>query len=241
MRRNRKNASSWLTAAFLLLFTTSLWAGDTVGSVIFYSGVVSAQSAEGKLRLLGIKSDVDAGDILMTERDSYAQIKFKDGSQITLRPGSRMKVEDFRFDESRPNQDNAVFRLIKGGLRAFTGLIGKRGNRDSYRMETTTATIGIRGTHYGALLCQNDCAELAPNSDKPLENGLYVDVAEGAIVVTNTSGAQDFNAGQLGYVRDNRTLPVFLPADPGGIRITPPTAPKDKGAPSRNVECTVSP
>ena len=39
----------------------------------------------------------------------------------------------------------AFFRLVKGGFRSVSGLIGKI-SRDDYRVETPVATIGIRGT-----------------------------------------------------------------------------------------------
>jgi hypothetical protein len=184
----------------------------------------------------------------MTGKDSYAQIKFADGSQITLRPESRIRVEDFRFDQAKPEQDSAIFNLIKGGLRAISGLISKRGNRDSYQMRTVTATIGIRGTNYGALLCQNDCAGLQAVSEKPLENGLYVDVIEGAIAVSNGTGSHPFSAGQFGFVRDANAFPTSLPADPGGLRFSPPAAPAavgkamgEAGGQPLSVECTVAP
>lgn len=52
----------------------------------------------------------------------------------------------------------AFFRLLKGGFRAVSGLIGKV-NRDDYRVSTPVATIGIRGTRYGARLCQGECSD----------------------------------------------------------------------------------
>ena len=55
------------------------------------------------------------------------------------------------------------------------------------------------------------------------DNGLHVDVANGAIVVTNTAGQQLISAGQFGFVRDSLTPPVIRPPQEG-IRVTMPQA-----------------
>jgi hypothetical protein len=47
---------------------------------------------------------------------------------------------------------------LKGGVRALTGLIGKR-NPQNVEVRTTTATIGIRGTSFDARICESDCAD----------------------------------------------------------------------------------
>ena len=44
--------------------------------------------------------------------------------------------------------------MLKGGLRAVTGLVGKR-KRDAVSFGTTTATIGIRGVGKAK---ENECA-----------------------------------------------------------------------------------
>ena len=42
-----------------------------------------------------------------------------------------MKLEQYQFDKDKPQADNLGMRLLKGGLRSVTGLIGKRGNQGS--------------------------------------------------------------------------------------------------------------
>ena len=43
---------------------------------------------------------------------------------------TRIKIEAFSFETERPAEDNSFMRLLKGGVRSVTGLIGKRGNQD---------------------------------------------------------------------------------------------------------------
>ena len=118
------------------------------GTVQQLSGTVSVQKQDGSLRLLSRQSVVGSGDTLNTERDSYAQVKFSDGAVMTLKPNTRIRIENFVFDEQQPARDNSALALLKGGLRMITGLIGKRGNQDALKLGTATATIGIRGTTF---------------------------------------------------------------------------------------------
>lgn len=149
-----------------LLFAATAQAAEVAGVVGYMSGALAAQRADGTVKSLGSKSDVLVGDLLITAKDSYAQIQMRDGAKMTLRPNSRFRIEAYAFKQDDPESDNAVFRLLKGGFRTVTGLIGKRGNRDAYKVHAASATIGIRGTEFASRLCANqNCLDDA--SDKP--------------------------------------------------------------------------
>lgn len=195
--------------AVLLTAVTALPAlARTVGNVTHLSGPLFAKNAAGAKRALSVKSAVDEGDTLMTEKRTYGRVKFIDGGEVTLRPNSTMVVENYVFNKDKPGEDKAALNLIKGGLRAVTGQIGKRGNIDSYRMKTPSATIGVRGTTYDMKVCQaGSCAGLA--------DGIYLFVRDGAIAVTTNVGSQTLGAGTYAYVRDAGSPPVILPKDPG--------------------------
>jgi hypothetical protein len=55
-----------------------------------------------------------------------------------------------------PAGSRAFFKLLRGGFRAVSGLIGKANSGD-YRVATPVATIGIRGTDYETFLCDRVC------------------------------------------------------------------------------------
>lgn len=195
----------WMLALAALLLPLEALAAAAV--VTHLSGTVSAQQADGAVRLLSQTSEVDAGDKITTEQNSFARLKFTDGGEITLRPGTTVSIDSYRFTENAPEEDNLFFSMLKGGLRTITGLIGKRGKQDAYRNSTAVATIGIRGTEYGSLLCRQDCGKLP--------DGQYIDVKQGRINVSNKAGSLDVEVGQYAYVRDGDTAPLLLPADPG--------------------------
>lgn len=174
-------------------------------------------------RVLGVKSKVEAGELLTTGAGTYAQIKFSDGGELTLRPNTQLRIEAYQYDQAQPQHDNFVMNLIKGGLRTITGLLGKR-RPNSYALKTVVATVGIRGTNYGALLCQGDCGGVVNNSKQPLPDGLHVDVAYGAIDVTNQGGQTVVSQGSFGYVPNAQTLPRIVPPAQGTVVSTPPPA-----------------
>ncbi|OGS90139.1 MAG: hypothetical protein A2Z95_08590 [Gallionellales bacterium GWA2_60_18] len=137
----------------LLTAATFAQAAESVGRVGYMSGTLMAQRADGTIKVLNSKSAVLEGDMLVTSKGSYAQIKMNDGAVMTLRPSSNLKIETFRFRKEAPQSDNAVLRLLKGGFRTLTGLIGKRGDPDAYKLRAASATIGIRGTDFSSRLC----------------------------------------------------------------------------------------
>jgi len=173
---------------------------------------------DGSTRILSQKSQIDSGDTLNTQPNSFAQIRLEDGGQITLKPNTSVKIDNFNFNQSQPQQDSFLFGLLKGGLRAVTGAVGKRGNQDAYRLTTATATIGIRGTTFGA----DDCVA-AGNSCGKLEPAVYVSVSDGEIIASNNGGSLNFLAGQFGAIDSRDRRPRFLSTDPG-LQFTPPAS-----------------
>ena len=211
-------------ASFLLvlLFSFSAGAAEDAARIIHTTGTVGIQGDDGAVRLASINSGVRTGDTVTTEKNSVVRLQFKDGAQITLRPESAFVVKDYNYEASAPLKDSFVSSLVKGGMRAITGLVGKRGNRDAYKNDAQVATMGIRGTRYGLRLCEsggglsncNDIVIIGKAVSVP-KDGLYIEVTEGAVGVANNAGEKIVNAGELAYVADINTLAVLLPGDPG--------------------------
>jgi len=200
----------------------------TAGQVTHLSGTLSAKKSDGTSKLLAVKSVINEGETLSTEAETYARIKFNDGGEVVLRPGTQLKIESYAYNAAKPESDNIVMSMFKGGLRAVTGLIGKR-SREKVTFATETATIGIRGTHFGALLCQNDCGGVPTTAGVPPPNGLHVDVTTGAIVLSNGAGSVQLNAGQFGFAASANTAPVPVPPQQG-VQVTMPSSiSQDKG------------
>jgi hypothetical protein len=228
------SAISLLALFIVLIFSPAGFAGAPVGKVSQLNGPLFAKKADATVMVLSVNSAVEDGDTLVTEKKTYAKIRFSDDSELILRPNSQLRISQYHFDQASPKDDKAFFNLVKGGLRAMTGKIGARGSRDSYKMITETAVAGIRGTTYEIRICEGNCGAIP--------DGLYLYVADGAISVTNKAGSQDVRVGQYAYVANADTLPVILSANPG-IDYTLPTsigdAPREGGAEKADLVCVV--
>ena len=210
-----------LGAAASGLAVLSTDAAAAVGNVTQLSGTLSVKKPDGSVRILSQKSEIASGDTLNTQTDSFAQIKFEDGGQITLKPNTSVKIDNFEFEQQAPAKDSFFFSLVKGGLRAVTGLVGKRGDQNAYRLGTATATIGIRGTTFGV----DDCTSGGGGDSGcgKLESAVYVSVSDGEIVASNDGGSVNFLAGQFGAIDSRDRRPRFLSTDPG-LQFTPPAS-----------------
>jgi hypothetical protein len=198
-----------LAPLLLLLGAAPAWAD---GTLTHLSGPVSVQKADGKTLPGTAGTKVSVGDTVITGAGGYVRMEMTDGGEMVLRPNSQLQVESYKFVEARPAEDSFVFRMLKGGLRSVTGLIGKRGNQDAYALKTQTATIGVRGTWYDFRVCQGDCGAL--------KDGTYLAVRSGAMQATNPHGSLTVRAGEVVYAPAG-LRPVLLPRDPG-IGFTPP-------------------
>lgn len=231
--------AAFVLALFGLLAAPAGWAANA-GTVTHLSGTLSVTRPDGSARILSRRSEVAPGDVLATQRDSYAQINFTDGSAMTLRPNTQMKIEDYRFRDDRPQEDSSFFRLLKGGLRTVTGLIGKRGNLDAYRIGTSTATIGIRGSSGDTLDCTQGCEGVTANADR-LPQGLYHATYTGSYILTNEQGSVTVGEKQFAVVESPTSPPRILPKDPGLNLDTMPFSIPGQGGPQRpgGQECVV--
>lgn len=219
MQRMTPSRAARVIAATVFLAGAQI--AQAAGTVTHLSGTLYVKRSDGTVRLLSEKSRVDQGDQLSTERATYAQVKFDDGGQVTLRPNTRVNIDSFSFDKAEPKKDGFVMSLLRGGFRAVTGLIGKRANRNAYRVSTNTATIGIRGTDYTAIEIPTPGPGDPPNPPD-LRPGTYVQVADG--VVAMIGAGQELLVSQLetGFSPSSNIAPSLIPPPPSLPRFAPP-------------------
>jgi hypothetical protein len=108
-------------------------------------GEIHAVSNEGVKHRVVDGASVFPGDTVETSPGAQVVLVFRDNSRLSLGGNTRFKVDSFIFDEKNPSEGHFFVTLLKGSLRALTGLIGKSNNRN-VGFTTATATIGIRGT-----------------------------------------------------------------------------------------------
>ena len=135
-------------------------ARQETGLVTQVRGQVKVASPDGEIRRLQRGRLVESGEIIITRIASFAKVKFTDGSGVYLRPNTRFLIEEFE-DAEDPEEDKAIFKLLKGGLRYVSGLISKRTN-ENFSLSTPSATIGIRGTDFIVRYCGDECGDDQP-------------------------------------------------------------------------------
>jgi hypothetical protein len=205
--------------ALWLLLECAPGLAEPTGKVLFVAGNVTATDPAGNMRALERGGSVDEGDTIATG-DGRVQVEFKDGGSFALQPGTRFRVERYRYTGAGDAEDSVLLALLKGGLRTISGLVGKKNQRD-YRMDTGVATIGIRGTEYAL----------------DLNSSMTGNVADGAIEVCNAAGCLLVQAGHAFFVPSLHQAPVlgerraFLPPTPRETSIE--TAPAEHGAGKR--------
>ncbi|MFC5521034.1 hypothetical protein [Polaromonas jejuensis] len=128
-----------LPLAVLLLVAQDVHA-QAVGSVATLSGLLVAKDMNGKARVLAVNSQVRQGDTLITERNTYALMKFVDGAELTLQPESTLVLTRYTYDADKPQQDKVELNLVQGGFRSVAGLLGQR-SQDATVVTTPMGTL----------------------------------------------------------------------------------------------------
>jgi hypothetical protein len=189
-----------------LLMSTGINAAEqssAAGVVVMAVGNVTVAGGAGGERSLQRRSQIFTGETIITGKESRAQIRFSDGSLVSLQEGSQFRIENYSYQQEKKG-DNATYQLLKGSMRTISGAVGKV-NRDEYKVETPVATIGIRGTDYELTL---------HDSDNSGSEELYGYINDGVIHVANQGGNQDFS--------DNEFFGVAGPSMPPQSLLNPP-------------------
>ena len=126
--------------------TTVLPVAEHAGIVKSVRGSVQLLNTDGSARPARAGDAIAPIDRIVTEADSAASLVLRDGTTMVVGPSSRLDLKQFHFD-STTRDGGLLVSLLRGSLRMVTGLIGKT-QPDAIRVETQTATIGIRGTDF---------------------------------------------------------------------------------------------
>lgn len=145
-------------------------------------GELFAVAANGGRRLLAQGAGVYPGDVVESGAQTQALLVFRDQSRTTLGGATRLRVDDFVYDEANAGDGRFLVSLLRGSMRSLTGLIGGANPRN-VKVQTTTATVGIRGTGFD-LRCDGTCA----NESEAPGTGLAVFTWQGTVETTRPGG-----------------------------------------------------
>jgi hypothetical protein len=136
----------------LLFFVSSaLWAESEpspVGEVTLVLGVSVVHPQDGSEGMQIRRGDpVYAGDRIETQSNGHVHLRFSDDGLVSVRPNSRLQIQRYDYDPSRPSESVVKFKLEEGVTRAISGKAAKEA-RDQFRLNTPIAAIGVRGTDF---------------------------------------------------------------------------------------------
>jgi len=219
------------------------------GNVGLLNGQAQASGPNTPAHALAKGDPVYGGDIVETGVASYAMIRFTDQGSVLLRPNSRFQIEKYKYSAGAASAaapaprealaplqaataatepDSTFFRLLKGGLRAVSGLVA-HADYSHYLMSTPVATMGIRGTDYEIAMCEQSCMSdttvtQAVPAGKSLVGAVVSGVNQGQITVTSFTGnSVTLSAGQAVITLADGSqyllglLPAFLTTDADAV------------------------
>ncbi|MCK4744374.1 MAG: FecR domain-containing protein [Sulfuriflexus sp.] len=215
----------------LMVTATSNWQvfakTPFAGNIILITGKAMALSLDGQLRELERGEPFYAGETITTDKKASITLKYSDGGVMLLRPATKLIIKKYKYTKKLGG--HSVIKLVKGGLRTVTGVIAKR-DRDNYKLITPAATLTVRGTDFTIRFCNEDCIDLEAYGAPAPDNGLYVGVNKGGIVLKNSAGSQLYKVGQFGYIAGTQFKPILLPAAPAIFVIDNLPDPKKKNS-----------
>jgi hypothetical protein len=143
---NRHSGSkliSPIVVASILLFggVELAWSQEQIGGAHTVINHVEGNLATGNQVPVVQGDNVFLNEAVRSGEDSKANLVLNDNSNVTVGPGSTIKLDDFVY--SGPKHAGTIaLNMTKGTLRFITGDANKR----AYTIWTPTAAIGVRGT-----------------------------------------------------------------------------------------------
>lgn len=133
--------------SLLLFFLLPFVAFANIGNIMALTGKVQLHKLTGNIISAKSGMEIQLGDKITTTKLSRVQVMLKDDTLITIGANSSFQFDKYFFDGSK--KSTAKMKLNRGFFRSVTGKIGKLAP-ERFTVETSSATIGIRGTDFSA-------------------------------------------------------------------------------------------
>jgi len=114
---------------------------DPVGSVATLQGSASV-TRNNATSALALRDPVYKNDVLQTKVDGTLGITFDDETTFTLKPNTRLAVDEFVYQEGATD-NAAIFNVVRGTAAFVAAEVAHTGNM---KINTPTSSLGIRGT-----------------------------------------------------------------------------------------------
>ncbi len=150
-------------------------AAEAIGKISALEGqAIKKSNEEQKLK----RGDaIYMNDQIMMGEAGKAKIDFIDGTEITLGENAVLTIDEYIFDPSNAENNEAKFNILKGAFHYISGEIAKR-EKPKVQINLDFGSIGVRGTKIWRDMIMDD-------NGKPMCR-IYVE--DGAARVSNKKG-----------------------------------------------------
>lgn len=93
-----------------------------------------------------VGNPIQAGDRILTGPQSAAALALRDGTRLSIGPGTRLELTQFLY-EPKTGSGNLLLTLMRGTVRVVTGSIA-RVHPDQFKLVTPTAVIASRSADF---------------------------------------------------------------------------------------------
>ena len=171
---------------------------NNTAKVDFLAGDVGVSAQDGTKRSVAVGGSLGAGDTVETARNGELHAVMADGGYVAVRPNSKFILE--AVSAKGGEDDQVLFSLVRGALRAVTGWVSKVNPR-AQAIRTETVTIGVRGTDYEVVVILRDEAQLGEQA------GTHGRANEGRIVMMQEARELEVPAGGSAIAAADGTAP----------------------------------
>ncbi len=161
-----------MVALVALLAAPCAWAGPA--RLIKAEGKVWVTQPQGKEARAVAGSSLVPGSRIRTGSDGQAELEFKDGSLLRVRPNSSMSLSGNKRPASRKNSVVLFFGRMWSKVTS--------GEPDHYEVKTANAVCGVRGTEFETAVAD--------------DGSVRVRVTGGVVAVTDENSERGVRAGQ---------------------------------------------
>ncbi|MEA5097631.1 MAG: FecR family protein [Burkholderiaceae bacterium] len=233
-----KFSARWFRVAISLILAcvaALAIAADKAGDVSFVIGEAHSIDAAGKKQPIVRGGMVEVGQTLQTGASGHIHLRMIDGAFVSVRPKSKLLIEQYHYDPAVPANNRLKFVLKEGVVRSITGNAGEA-SRQNYRLNTPLAAIGIRGTDF-VVQASNDITRVAVQSGAVVVSPFSDNCLAGALGACKADTARVLTAAmQNAYLelRNRNEAPRLIAAEkaldsPNVIAPPRPEEPKANG------------
>ncbi|TXI92995.1 MAG: hypothetical protein E6Q34_05950 [Burkholderiaceae bacterium] len=204
------------------IFIAVCWVGlsafaqaqDLAGSVLIVIGDAQVTDAKGASHALTRGEKVYAGQSIATGANGHVNLRMVDGAAVIVRASSRLKIEEYFVDTVTPSKSRIKLNLENGVVRSITGKAGEA-SKESYRLNTPLAAIGIRGTDF-VVQANNEVTRVLVQSGAIVMTPLSADCSRDSLGPCKSATSRDLTAAMRNAyleLRSRADAPVFVPAE----------------------------